>query len=85
MVVHYLYVRGVPTLPCEANAPLVIDANTILPFTVSSQLFQAITLDCRQIAQLPSGMEHFKFPLRSPLYRPKPLYPLPPEQPFRVC
>jgi hypothetical protein len=34
MIVHYLDIVGIPTLPMKANAPLFVDANAVLSLAV---------------------------------------------------
>jgi hypothetical protein len=35
MVIHYLHVIGVAVSPDETDAPLIVDANALLPFSVA--------------------------------------------------
>jgi hypothetical protein len=44
MIVDNLDIHGVGTGPKEANAVLVVDANTALPRTVALQLFKTQAL-----------------------------------------
>jgi hypothetical protein len=42
VIVNDFYVVGIADSPAKANAPLIVDSNTVLTFTVTDGLFQAI-------------------------------------------
>ena len=42
MVIHDFYVVGIILGPFETNPPLIVDADTVLPCTITLQSFQAI-------------------------------------------
>src|SRR2546430_9007798 len=42
VVVHDFHAPGVPCLPFEAHAPLLIDADAVLPFSIPLQSLQPI-------------------------------------------
>ncbi len=42
MIISDLYVYGVAIFPGEANAPLVIYANTVLPCPITGEFFQPV-------------------------------------------
>jgi len=47
--------------PCEADAPLVIDANAVLAFTVAFQTLEAVSRQCRECSDIRRGVEHVQF------------------------
>lgn len=51
MVIDDLDVPGFAVSPNEANAPLIVDANAVLPLPVAAQGFQAIAGRCPQIVE----------------------------------
>lgn len=52
MVVEYLDIVRVPVFPAEADPPLVVDANTVLPRAIPSEFFQAIARRRTEILHL---------------------------------
>ena len=61
MVVDDLDVMGVALLPGEADAPLVVDANTVLSFAVAVQSLKAVSGRRAQIHQGDRRVEHHEF------------------------
>jgi hypothetical protein len=51
MIVHYLYVKRIFSLPAKANAPLVIDSDALLPEAVPFQGFQPVAGRNSQIVE----------------------------------
>jgi hypothetical protein len=51
MIVDYLNIVSIVAAPQEAYPPLIIDADTVLTFTVALQCFQAIPWRNHQILQ----------------------------------
>ena len=49
MIVHYLNVKGIGLNPTEADPPLVVDPNAVLPGPISEERFQPISWDHSQI------------------------------------
>ena len=49
MVIDNFYLISIAALPLKAHAPLVVDANTLLTFSISAQFFQPI---CGRHAQI---------------------------------
>ena len=43
MIIHYLNIFGICSVPNKADAPLIIDTDAPLPFSVSCQSFKAIS------------------------------------------
>ena len=67
MIVRYFDPFGAALAPDETNAPLVIDADAVLPDPVSLERFQPIAGRCRQILQFLRGMDLPQFSLRDTL------------------
>jgi hypothetical protein len=67
MVIYNLYVVGVAFVPHEANTPLVIDTNAVLPFTVVIKCMKFVTRRHLQINQKPSRVYHLELAARCPL------------------
>jgi len=67
MVIHDLYFVGISLSPLEANSPLVVDANAILPSTIPGELFEAVAGRNTQIFQLFCGIEYSEFPPGYPM------------------
>jgi hypothetical protein len=42
MVIHNFHIAHIAIFPSEANSPLTIDANAVLPLTVAFQRFKLI-------------------------------------------
>ncbi len=51
VVVNDLNIRGSNFSPDEADAPLIIDADTVLPLPIALQCFQVIARRCLQEGQ----------------------------------
>jgi len=43
VIVSDLDIEGVAVVPCEADSPLVVDPNAVLPLSISFQLLQAVS------------------------------------------
>lgn len=56
MVVYDLDLMGIPVLPSEANAPLVVDPNTVLPNALPSKLLESVSRRGTQIIERLSGI-----------------------------
>jgi hypothetical protein len=67
MVVHNFYVKRIFSLPAEANAPLVIDSDALLPRSVPLQSFQPVARRNSQIVESPRLVQQQQFPPRYPL------------------
>ncbi len=61
MVIDDLNVEHIALLPYETDAPLIVDANTVLPLPVALEQLQPVAGDGSQIPELPSGIEHPQF------------------------
>ena len=65
MIIHNFDVVSVPIKPGKANAPLPVDPDAVLTFSLAGQLFQSIgwwraqiidALGCMKIGQAAQGM-----------------------------
>jgi len=84
MVIDDLDVVSVSLAPHEADAPLVVDANTVLSLPDATKRFKPVARRGGQVPELRGGIELSQFPLRDPLKSPKPLHPLPPVEAFGI-
>lgn len=66
MVVDDLNVVRVAPLPDKADAKLIVDADAVLPRARPLECFEAISRDCRKIAETDSDVQFPKLPLRGP-------------------
>ncbi len=61
MIIDNLYVGGVAFCPTKTDAPLVVDANAVLPLTITLQRLQAIAGRNSQIIEYSGAMEIEQF------------------------
>jgi hypothetical protein len=52
VIIHNLNVGRIPVTPNEAETPLVVDAYTVPPLSVTTECLQTISGRCGQVAQL---------------------------------
>jgi hypothetical protein len=73
MVIHNLNLKCIRVYPTEADAPLIVDPNTVLPRAIAAEGFQMIAWDRAQVrhgrrrvdlVELPLG--HSSNPLKPP-------------------
>jgi hypothetical protein len=64
MIVHDLHVVSVPIFPHKTNAPLIIDADAVLPFAVSLQRVKPVAPRHTQIHQAFGCVQHQQFSSR---------------------
>jgi hypothetical protein len=57
VIVHDLNFVSIPLAPDEAQTPLVVNPNAVLPPSVAMQSFQAISGRCCQIAQFRGAIQ----------------------------
>jgi hypothetical protein len=57
MVVHDLDVKRIAVLPSEADAPLIIDANTVLSSALPAQLLESVPWRDAQIIERLGGVD----------------------------
>ena len=67
MIIHYLDVVGISTLPFKTDAPLVVDANAILTLSIARQFLEAVGRRYAQILQDLGCIQDFKSPSGNPL------------------
>ena len=84
MVINNLHIVDVPVAPNKADAPLIVDANTVLPFSVAFKRFQVISRGRSKVTKLRSNVQLPEFPLYHPLDSPKPPDTLPRMKLFRI-
>jgi hypothetical protein len=69
MVVNDLDFVGVSSAPGKADAPLIIDANAVLPLSIPFQALEAISRQCRKRSDISCGIENVQFAKRRALDR----------------
>jgi hypothetical protein len=62
MVVSYLNLINAVVMPFKANAPLMVNPNTVLSFPFSLQGFQAVCRWDTKVVKGASPMDHNQFP-----------------------
>jgi len=63
MIVYNFNIVSVSLAPTEADTPLVIDPNAVLPLPVSSQFLKAISWRDKKIIQSLRRIQQEQFPL----------------------
>lgn len=61
MIIDNLNLLRSTIAPCEANAPLVVDADAVLPASVALERFKAIPGRDAQVVQADGCVEHIQF------------------------
>jgi hypothetical protein len=72
VIVHDLDAMDAIFPPQEADAPLVVDADAVLPLSIPLQGFQSISGRNPQTGQFSGGMELQQLPSRDPFDVPEP-------------
>jgi len=67
MVIHDLNVIRIAIAPHKADAPLIVDTDTVLSLSITFERFQTVTRGRREVAQFSGNVQLSKFPLRHPL------------------
>jgi hypothetical protein len=67
MVINNLHVIDVAIAPCKTNAPLVVNANTVLAFAVAEQFFKVVGWWYTQILQRVCAIKELELPPRNAL------------------
>jgi hypothetical protein len=67
MIIHNLDVVGISIPPFEADAPLVVNADTVLTLSVTRQFLETIRRWYAQILQDLSSIQNFESPSCNPL------------------
>ncbi len=52
MIIYNLHIERTAPLPAEANAPLIVNSNTVLSLTGTPQLLKPVARWRKQIAQI---------------------------------
>jgi hypothetical protein len=58
MIVYNFDIMCVPIRPAEANAPLIVDTDTILPFAIASEPFKTVARRYPKIFQSRRCVKH---------------------------
>jgi hypothetical protein len=77
MIIHDFDIVGIAIAPDKADAPLVVDANAVLPFPITSQRFQVIARRRPQIAKFRGDVQLPQLSLGHPFASPKAFDSLP--------
>jgi hypothetical protein len=62
LVICDFHIKSIATAPGKTDSPLVIDPNTVLPFPVMFELFQAVAGRHTKIIQLNRSVEDQQLP-----------------------
>src|SRR4029450_4782396 len=65
MIVRDLHVVGMALVPPKADAPALIDANTVLPITIAGELFKAIARRHVEVVESFRRIQHRQFTPRN--------------------
>jgi len=84
MVIHDFNIVSIPFPPNKADAPLVVDADAVLPSAIAMQRFEPITRWRGQIAQVCRSIDLCQLSLRDSFDGTKPFRPLPLMRAFRL-
>lgn len=63
MIVRDLDVIRIPAPPVEANPPLIIDPDAVVPSAVSRESFQSVPRRNTQVLKRPGRVQHCEFTL----------------------
>lgn len=58
MIICNFHIMRIAIQPDKANAPLIIDSYTILPFTVAAKLFESVCRRNPQVIDILSVINH---------------------------
>jgi len=62
MIINDFHVMSISFYPFKTDAPLVIDADTVLSFAIASQTLQSVCRRDAQIVQILRVVEHTQLP-----------------------
>jgi len=68
IIIDNLHIEGVPLLPPETDAPLVVHPDTPLSFPISGQLLELITWRDPEVLKSLSSIQKFQLSLHAALY-----------------
>jgi hypothetical protein len=77
VIIYNFDIVGIAIAPDKADAPLVVDADTVLPFAIASQRFQVIARRRPQIAKFGGDIQLPQLSLGQPFASPKAFDSLP--------
>jgi hypothetical protein len=66
VIVHNLHIVGVPVVPDETNAVLIVHPNAVLSASVACERLDSVAGESRQIAELASRVELLELSLANP-------------------
>jgi hypothetical protein len=69
MIVNNFHFNRIAISPSKTQAPLIVDANTVLACSISLQRFKAVSRNISQVGESSRGIQHFQLSLRRPLNR----------------
>jgi len=64
MIVHNLNFNGIRVNPTEADAPLVVDPDAVLPFPITTECLQTVARDRPRVQQGRRRMNLVELPFR---------------------
>jgi hypothetical protein len=62
VIVHDFHIERLPIVKAEANAPLIVDADAVLPGAIAFQRLQPVSGRALQITQIHCGVERLETP-----------------------
>ncbi len=83
MIINDLHIVGVAFPPDEADSPLAVDANAMLPFPFALQSLKTVARRNGHVRQLPRKIQLLQLAKRDSLDRAKALHGLAREEPRR--
>jgi hypothetical protein len=66
VIICDFYIEGIAFLKSEADAPLVIDRNGVLTFSISRQLMESIPRRNAKVVETPGEVNEFQFSAGAP-------------------
>jgi hypothetical protein len=75
---------GVAIAPRKTNAPLLVDADAVLPPSIASQRLKSISWQARERSNIGSGVQHVQFPKGLAFDGPEPADGFPAEETLGV-
>jgi hypothetical protein len=85
VIVDDLHVEGIGSDPAKANPPLIVDADAVLPETISGELLQMVCRRNLEVGEARGSIQHDKLAkCDAKEIRRKPANPFPTEQPSGV-
>ena len=64
MIIYYLYMQCLSTLPTKNDTPLIVYPNAKLPLTIALEGLQSVRRRYAQVTDASGNIEHLKLPLR---------------------